>query len=224
MRGCAGVRVRGFGGAGAQERGLLVRAAARYSAGVDTPGGAGGSGEARDRLWERLLDGQLTRVAVSCDIESTEVFKHFIPNSLGLERVWPHAHEQDRATGAWRTAAQLDRIARDLAAQDGWICGSGRIGWDTYFMENADAVLVFQTAARRGRMHLAAVRYSVSALAHAVLRRRSRFDDDGNLLKLRGPRQNRAYYSRTGYLALELYPEKTFVIDRRKYIRKLRSV
>jgi hypothetical protein len=190
---------------------------------MDTPGG-GGPGEARDQLWERLLDGRLTRVAVSCDIESTEVFKHFIPHSLGLERVWPQAHQQDRQTGSWRTDAQLDGIARELAAQDGWICGSGRIGWDKHFMENADAVLVFQTSARRRQMHLAAVRASMSALLHAVLRRQSHYDDNGMLVKWRGPRPSRAYYSRTGYMALELYPEKTFVIDRRKYLKKLRAV
>lgn len=197
--------------------------AAQYPLLMDTPGG-GGPGEARDRLWERLLAGELTRVAVSCDIESTEVFKRFIPHSLGLERIWPQAHQQDRETGAWRTGAELDKIARDLAAQDGWICGSGRLGWDTYFMENADAVLVFQTTARRRRMHLAAVRTSVSGVLHAVLRRQPHFDDNGMLVKWRGPRQGRAYYSRTGYLALEIYPEKTFVIDQRRYLKKLRAV
>jgi hypothetical protein len=91
-------------------------------------------------------------------------------------------------------------------------------------MQSAEAVLVFQTAFRRRRMHLAAVRFSVSALMHAVLRRQSRFDDDGRLVKWRGPRQSRAYHADTGYMALELYPEKTFVIDRRKYLKKLRSV
>ncbi len=202
---------------------LLRTATARYPALVDTPGG-GGRSTARDRLWERLLDGQLTRVAVSCDIESSEVFKRFIPRSLGLERVWPQAHEQDRRTGAWRSGPELDRIARELAAEDGWICGSGRLGWDSYFMQNADAVLVFQTAFRRQRMHLAAVRSSVSAFLHAVFRRQSRFDENGQLVKWRGPRQSRAYYARTAYVAFELYPEKTFIINRRRYLKRLRAI
>ena len=190
---------------------------------MDTPGGDGRSA-ARDRLWEQLLDGQLTRVAVSCDIESSEVFKRFIPHSLGLERVWPQAHEQDRKTGAWRSGPELDRIAQELAAKDGWICGSGRLGWDTYFMQNADAVLVFQTVLRRWGMHLAGLRFSVSAFTHAVFHRQSRFDENGQLVKWRGPRQSGAFYARTAYVAFELYPEKTFIINRRRYLKRLRAV
>lgn len=70
--------------------------------------------EARVVLWQRLLDGELTRVSVACaNIGFLNVYK-YIPHSLGLERIWPYAHQQDRKTGAWRTSAELDRIARDL--------------------------------------------------------------------------------------------------------------
>lgn len=190
---------------------------------MDTPGGAEPSA-ARDQLWERLLAGQLTRVAVSCDIEPTEIFRHFIPHSLGLERIWPQAHQQDRTTGAWRTGAQLERIARDLAAGDGWICGSGRPGWDAYFMRDAEAVLVFRTAARRRRMRLATIQASVSMVLRIVLRRKSGYDDGGMGFAVHGPRPRRALYSRTSYYALENHAEKTFVIDQRRYLTKLRAI
>jgi hypothetical protein len=170
-------------------------------------------------LWERLLAGELTRVAVSCDlVERTEVFKRFIPHSLGLERVWPQAHQQDRRTGIWRTGPELDLIARELAAGDSWICGSGWPEWDVHFMEEAEAVLVFQTAARKAGMRLA---LPFMAVGRVLLPRRRRA---GGTPEQGRAKPNRAFYSQTDRYALEQFPEKTFLINRRKYRRKLRAV
>lgn len=200
-----------------------------YRANMDTPGG-GTPSAARELLWQRLLDGRLTRISVACSIESTEVYKRFIPHSLGLERVWPYAHEQDRKTGAWRTPAQMNRIAQDLAAQDGWISGSGWPTWDSYFIENADAVLIFQSPGRAWRIRLAAVRSSsvstVSGAVRALLRRQPRYGrGNGESFverRIRGPR--RGYYSQAGQHALENFPDKTFIIWRARDLRKLRAL
>jgi len=148
--------------------------------------GGGAQSDARDRLWQRLLGGELTRISVACSTDSTEIYQRYIPHGLGLERIWPHAHQQDRKTGVYRTQAEMNRIADDLAAQDGWICGSGWPTWDSFFVKNSDAVLVFQTPSRAWRMRLAAARSAtasaVAAVFRALLRRQPRYDD-GPFLK-----------------------------------------
>lgn len=193
---------------------------------VDTPGG-GAQSDARDQLWQRLLDGELTRVAVACSTQSAEIYKKYIPHSLGLERVWPYAHQQDRKTGAYRTRAEMDRIAEDLAAQDGWICGSGWPSWDAFFVKSADAVLVFQTPSRAWRIRLVAARSStastIAAVFRALLRRQPRYDDGPFLSRrIHGPR--RGYYSWAGQYALDSFPEKTFLINHHEDLKKLRAV
>jgi hypothetical protein len=75
--------------------------------------GGGEFDDGRTRLWERLLAGELTRVSVTCSyIGRVNVFEKYIPHSLGLERIWPYAYQQDRKTGAWRTIAQYSHLAR----------------------------------------------------------------------------------------------------------------
>ena len=176
---------------------------------------------------ERLLDGELTRVSVTCaNIRFVNVFK-YIPHSLGLERIWPHAYQQDRKTGAWRTPAEFDQIARDLARQEGWVCGSGWTNWDPHFIRNADIVLIFQPPSRRLRIILAAMRSSIAAtiksLVRTTARRGPRRVDDMMLPpERREPRGG--YYSAVGQYALENFPEKTFVVNRRADIKKLRAI
>jgi hypothetical protein len=189
-----------------------------------------GGGEltgARARLWQRLLDGELTRVSVtSGNIRFVSVYK-FIPHSLGLERIWPHAYQQDRKTGAWRTPAQFEQMARDLARQESWICGSGWTNWDPHFIRNADIVLIFQSPNRRLRLYLAAMRSSTAAniggLVRIVLRRRARpLDDMFAPPTRREPRGG--FYSAVGQYALDDFPEKTFIVNRREDIKKLRAI
>ena len=164
---------------------------------------------------------------MACSTDSTEIYNRYIPHSLGLERVWPYAHQQDRKTGAYRTQAEMNRIAEDLAAQDGWICGSGWPTWDSYFVKNADAVLVFQNPGRAWRIRLAAARSSTTSTVAAVFRAllgRSQRYDDGPFLKqhINGPR--RGYYSRTAQYAFDNFSDKTFVINRHEDLKKLRAV
>lgn len=181
---------------------------------------------ARAQLWEQLLAGELDRVSVTCNIDAIDVYK-YIPHSLGLERIWPHAYQQDRKTGVWRTRAEFERIARDLAAGSGWICGSGWMTWDPYFIRNAQVVLIFQSPSRRARMYLSAGRSSTAAgvrnFFRVLLRRRARFDDGPDF----APRRRqpvRGFYSGPGQYALDNFPEKTFVIHRREDLKKLRSI
>lgn len=189
--------------------------------------GGGELSDARARLWDRVLDAEMKRVAVApLDGQFTNAYK-YIPYSLGLERLWPYAYQQDRKTGAWRTEAQFDRVAQELARGESWICGSGWTTWDPYFIHHAEVVLIFQSPWRGMRISLAARRTSTAAavagVVRIVLRRRPRFNENGLLIRpLRRPR--RGFYSAMAQYAMEDFPEKTFIVKQRADIKKLRAI
>lgn len=88
---------------------------------------------AREQLWRRLLDGQVTEVYVTGFEDRVD---RYLPQTLGLEPIHSRPNRRNQGGLAW--------IARQLAAEPRWIAGGGPWeDWDRHFAERAQVILIF---------------------------------------------------------------------------------
>ncbi|WP_157436168.1 hypothetical protein [Actinospica robiniae] len=94
--------------------------------------------QGKDELWAKLLDGGVTEVYVPG--YETSTYGH-MRTTLGLEPIVSRPYLYDRE-GVPRDAAELEEVARQLAAEPRWLAGGGPWFWDRHFAERAELVLV----------------------------------------------------------------------------------
>lgn len=183
-------------------------------------------------LWERLIAGQVTEV-FTVSVRGLTVD---LPQTLGLEVISHNAYVYDRE-GVARDAEELERIARELAAQPRWICNCGPLFWAWHFAEAAGAILVFPygPGATLDFAEEAAGAWASDALkqaARAVLRRMRRgrggekVADDGLFAPSAfsvSRRSPQASIPQLVNLLVNEFPEKTFMLQSDDDLGALRS-
>lgn len=188
-------------------------------------------------LWQRLLSGQVTEVFTF----SARGLVFDLPQTLGLEPISYDAYLYDR-NGVARDRDELERLARELAAQPRWICNAGPLFWARHFATAAQAVLIFPSGGDgESRLADAAARLDATvARALRSLRRRggrgrrgggdaaeAAEPDDDEFVRLEdlpplGPTPS--YAARLVNFLLSEFPEKTFRLERAGDVRALQSV
>lgn len=187
-------------------------------------------------LWRRLLSGQVTEVFTF----SARGLVFDLPQTLGLEPISYDAYVYD-GEGVARDRDELDRLARELAAQQRWICNAGPLFWARHFATAAQAVLIFPSGGdNESRLADAAARLdaTVSRALRTLHKRGGRGrrggdaaqaatpDDDGYVrledLPPAGPAPS--YAARLVNFLLSEFPEKTFRLERAEDVRALQTV
>lgn len=180
-------------------------------------------------LWQQLLAGQVTEV---CMLTNAGELRRLLPQALGLGVIDYETHKNSAHDPA-RAEEQRVRIARELAAQPGWIAVGGPRYWVLPFAERAQVILLTALdplaplTTLRPRRQQPPEPYSWAEDWQRRTRRLAtgrvsawEYTGDGPV----SAAAYAAYLARMRLLLSRTFPHKTLILRSREHVKRLRSV